>query len=160
MRPALRHADVPNETMAKDKSSEQVMRLPLLSMRLYRRAQGKLVRQVTMISLVIITLLIAWRSHITLKVSSEEDPFWTLGFPGGLAVLGLWISFRIVHMPRFADFLISVEAELNKVSWPSKPELIKSSIVVIVVIFLLAGVLYGYDLLWYAILQKFKIRRF
>ena len=146
--------------MAKDKSREQPMRLPLLSMRFYRRTQGRIVRQVTMISLVILTLLIAWRSHVTLKVSSDEDPLWTLAVPATLLLLGTWFSFRLVHLPRFADFLIAVEAELNKVSWPSQQELIKSSIVVIVVIFLLAGVLWGYDLLWYAILKKFKIRRF
>ena len=32
-----------------------------------------------------------------------------------------------MNMPRFADFLIAVEAEMNKVSWPSKAELIRSS---------------------------------
>ena len=48
-------------------------------------------------------------------------------------------------MPRFADFLISVEAEMNKVSWPSRGELYRASLVVIVVIFLLVAILFGYD---------------
>ena len=46
------------------------------------------------------------------------------------------------------DFLIAVEADMNKVSWPSKGELIRSSVVVIFVIFMLAVVLFGYDVLW------------
>ena len=37
---------------------------------------------------------------------------------------------------QFADFLIAVEAEMTKVSWPSRGELVRSSIVVILVIFL------------------------
>jgi len=41
------------------------------------------------------------------------------------------------------DFLIAVEAEMNKVSWPSRAELVRSAAVVIFVIFLLATVLFG-----------------
>ncbi len=62
--------------------------------------------------------------------------------------LGLWFAFRLVNMPRFADFLIAVEAEMNKVSWPSRTELIRSSIVVIVVLLLLTAVLFVYDIVW------------
>ena len=42
----------------------------------------------------------------------------------------------------------AVEAEMNKVSWPSKAELIRSSLVVIFVLFFLAVVLFGFDLVW------------
>ena len=96
---------------------------------------------------------------MTLVVSTDIDG-WNIGIPLGVMVLGLWFSFRIVHLPRFADFLIAVEAEMNKVSWPSTTELIKSSLVVIIVIFLLTGILFGYDLLWRAVLGLFEIRRF
>jgi preprotein translocase subunit SecE len=51
-------------------------------------------------------------------------------------------------MHRFADFLIAVEAEMNKVSWPSRAELVRSSVVVIMVLFLLAIVLFGLDIVW------------
>jgi preprotein translocase subunit SecE len=61
---------------------------------------------------------------------------------------GLWLAFRAVNIPRFADFLIAVEAEMNKVSWPSRSEMFRSAIVVIVTIFGLAFVLFGYDLIW------------
>ncbi len=128
-------------------------------MRLYKRSQGRTVRQTTMFSMIIITLLIVWRARLTLMVSTELEG-WNIGVPLAALVLGLWFSFRIVHVPRFADFLIAVEAEMNKVSWPSTTELIKSSLVVIIVIFLLTGVLFGYDLLWRAVLGLFQIRRF
>ena len=62
-----------------------------------------------------------------------------------MLALGAWISFRIVNLPKFADFLISVEAEMNKVSWPTSGELWRASMVVIAVIFFLAGLLFFYD---------------
>ena len=80
--------------------------------------------------------------------------------PGVLLVLGCWISFRAVNWPRFAEFLISVETEMAKVSWPQKRELVLSSIVVIVMIFLLAGVLFFYDIIWQAILQWIGVKTF
>ena len=58
------------------------------------------------------------------------------------------LRFRVVNMPRFADFLIAVEAEMNKVSWPSRSELVRSSIVVLITIFVLAVVLFAYDMFW------------
>jgi preprotein translocase subunit SecE len=59
---------------------------------------------------------------------------------------GLWASFRVVQMPSFADFLISVEGEMNKVSWPAGGELFRASVVVMFVIFFLAAILFIYDL--------------
>ncbi len=68
--------------------------------------------------------------------------------------MGWWVSFRIVNLPKFADFLISVEAEMNKVSWPSRGELWRASIVVIIVIFFLAALLFTYDIILKAIIGK------
>jgi len=62
-----------------------------------------------------------------------------------------------VNMPRFADFLIAVEAEMNKVSWPSRGELIRSSLVVIFVLFFLMGVLFGFDLFWGLVFEAIGI---
>ncbi len=61
---------------------------------------------------------------------------------------GVWMAFRVVNLPRFADFLIAVEAEMNKVSWPSRSEMIRSATVVMITIFGLAAVLLAYDLFW------------
>jgi preprotein translocase subunit SecE len=53
-----------------------------------------------------------------------------------------------VNVPGFADFLIAVEAEMNKVSWPTRTELYRSSVVVLVTIFVLAVVLFVFDFFW------------
>jgi len=53
-----------------------------------------------------------------------------------------------VNYPKFADFLVSVEAEMAKVSWPSKGELYRATVVVIVTMFLLAAMLFAFDTIW------------
>jgi preprotein translocase subunit SecE len=58
------------------------------------------------------------------------------------------MSYRVVNVPGCADFLIAVEAEMNKVSWPTRSELFRASMVVLIVIFSLAIVLSLYDFAW------------
>ena len=53
--------------------------------------------------------------------------------------------------------LIAVEAEMYKVTWPTRVELVRSSMVVMVVIFFLAGVLYFYDLFWRVLLSAIGV---
>jgi preprotein translocase subunit SecE len=108
----------------------------------YKRSQGRIARQLTLGAIAAIFAIAAWRM-------SDGGGTATTKFliPLAVAGVGTWIAFRIVNIPRFADFLISVEAEMNKVSWPSRGELYRSSLVVIVVIFLLTAILFTYDLL-------------
>ena len=111
---------------------------------LYKPSQGRVTRQVTCAVLWVVIALASLRLYQTLY---EADVWQYIGSLA-LLVVGFWAAYRAVNFPRFADFLIAVEAEMNKVSWPSKGELIRSSVVVIFVIFMLAVVLFGYDVLW------------
>ncbi len=111
---------------------------------LYKPSQGRITRQVTCAVLWLTVVLAALKLYQTLY----QAEIWQYAGPLTLVVVGFWAAYRAVNFPRFADFLIAVEAEMNKVSWPSKAELIRSSIVVIFVIFMLAIVLFGYDVLW------------
>jgi preprotein translocase SecE subunit len=70
------------------------------------------------------------------------------GLPALLLAGGVWVAYRLVNVPGFADFLIAVEAEVNKVSWPSRNELFRASVVVLITIFALAAVLALFDLFW------------
>jgi preprotein translocase subunit SecE len=65
--------------------------------------------------------------------------------PALVLVAGVWLGYRLVNYAPFADFLIAVEAEMNKVTWPSQTEMIRSAIVVIVIMFGLAVVIFAYD---------------
>ena len=78
--------------------------------------------------------------------------------PGAIVVVGVWLSFRLVNLPKFADFLIAVEAEMSKVSWPTRPELIRGSVVVIVTLVFLAVMLTLYDAIWQRLLAWLGVR--
>jgi preprotein translocase subunit SecE len=118
---------------------------------LYKRSQGRVTRQVTFAAAAITVFLGAWSLKDQLGVSvwlSENYSYLQYVIPGILLFAGGWIAYRVVNYPQFADFLIAVEAEMAKVSWPTRTELIRSSVVVIIVIFLLAAILFGLDIFW------------
>ena len=71
--------------------------------------------------------------------------------------LALWVAWRVVNYPAFADFLIATEAELNKVSWITRPRLIQDTIVVLVTVFLMAIFLFSMDQLWRVVLSNWPI---
>ena len=108
----------------------------------YKRSQGRIARQATFAALAIAVAIGAWRLSGTY---GGDSPLGRFVLPLAIALVGVWAAFRIVNIPRFADFLISVEVEMNKVSWPSRGELFRASMVVLVVIFLLTAILFGYD---------------
>jgi preprotein translocase subunit SecE len=119
----------------------------LFHLGLYKRTQGRITRRVTCVFLAGTFVIAAWQLTKWLDVGYQSGAV-VYGIPLVLVIFGIWASYRIVNLPRFADFLIAVEAEMNKVSWPSRTELVRSSLVVIFVIFFLAFVLYGFDFLW------------
>ncbi len=111
----------------------------------YKRSQGRVTRQVTFAVIAVTVALGLWQLSDSLVSYGTAVQY---GVPGLLLVAGLWFSFRLVNVAGFADFLIAVEAEMNKVSWPTRPELIRASLVVLISIFLLAGVLFAFDYIW------------
>jgi preprotein translocase subunit SecE len=90
--------------------------------------------------------------------SSLNDDLGIMRFlaPCILLAVGVWVSFRMVNTPSVADFLIAVETEMTKVSWPTRDEVIRSSIVIIFLIFTLAGILAVYDLFWWFVLRALQ----
>src|SRR5262249_18513474 len=65
-----------------------------------------------------------------------------------LLPLGLWFAFRVVNYPVFADFLIATEAELNKVSWTPRRQLLRDTVVVLVAVVLFTVFLFVVDQAW------------
>jgi preprotein translocase subunit SecE len=155
----------------------------LLSFGLYKRNQGKVTRQVTFAVLALTLAVGVWRLAQLLPIwfaSIGETPLGTIGgsapgsaftptlpdmgvlrflVPGVLLAAGIWFVFRLVNYPPFADFLIAVETEMTKVSWPSVDEVVRSSAVVIFLIFALAAILAAYDLFWWFVLRAIQGQR-
>lgn len=123
---------------------------------LYKPNQGRIVRQVTFLTTAFLGCLIAWEIKRSPLMSG-------MGAEGYLAMLGIaavmvWLTFRLVNYSVFADFLIAVEAEMNKVSWLTRRELWNASVVVIFVIFSMAAFLFLFDALWTKVFELIGIR--
>ena len=48
----------------------------------------------------------------------------------------IWLGWRLVNYPPFADFLIATEAEMNKVSWTTRKRLVQDTIIVLMTMLL------------------------
>ncbi len=146
-------------------------------MSVYKRNQGRVARQVTFAVLALALATGIWRLAQLLPVwfagaadmglgsaagsalsTGGSSDLGVLRFlvPGLLLAAGLWLLFRLVNYQPFADFLIAVETEMTKVSWPSADEVIRSSAVVIFLIFALAAILAAYDLFWWFVLRAIQ----
>jgi preprotein translocase subunit SecE len=117
----------------------------MLRVGIYKRSQGRVTRQVTFAA---IAAAIALGLYRLSALQAGNGPHWQFAVPGILLLIGLWACYRVVNVPAFADFLIAVEAEMNKVSWPTRSELFRASMVVLIVIFVLAALLALFDYLW------------
>ncbi|MDO5552684.1 MAG: preprotein translocase subunit SecE [Planctomycetia bacterium] len=120
----------------------------LLKVSLYKPNQGKIARRLTFLGLLVIFLAGSWciiRDHMFSWLSTDA-----LGDPSMLVALVNilffgWFSWRLVNFAPFADFLVSVEAEMTKVSWPSKTELFSTTKVVMIFMVLFIALIYVYD---------------
>jgi preprotein translocase subunit SecE len=153
----------------------------LLAAGIYKRNQGRLTRQLTVLALWALIALGCYTlktqmlddyregTRISLRIPFAKDPVWKLtgpgayairvGIPTALAAIGAWVAYRAVNYPRFADFLVSVEAEMAKVSWPGRDELYRATVVVIVVMVLLAVLLFAFDYFWQWFFQLIGVIR-
>jgi preprotein translocase SecE subunit len=128
----------------------------------FKPNQGLRVRRGTLIGLIIVGVcgIITLLQHRTLSAGA-----WTLDIPGTnlmiplmfgvnmtmpvvLGILLVWVAWRIVNWPAFADFLIATEAEVNKVSWTTRKRLVQDTIVVLVTVFLMTLFLFLVDVFW------------
>ncbi len=143
----------------------------------YKGNQGVRVRRGTIIALLAVGIcgIITIVSHRSLGSSryAANDWVWDIPFtktetvasiylplmhqihitvPILLAIGTLWVAWRVVNWPAFADFLIATEAEINKVSWTTARRLRQDTIVVLVTVFLFTAFLFVVDLLWIQVL--------
>jgi preprotein translocase SecE subunit len=146
----------------------------------YKKSQGLRVRRGTLLGILIMAACGIWTlwSHNALvyglpnpAAGVPNTNFWYLRIPFSekivpfladvrftvpllLSALSLWLAWRVVNWPAFADFLIATEAELNKVSWTTRKRLFQDTIVVLVTVVLFTVFLFMVDMLWGVLLSK------
>src|SRR5262245_16118759 len=132
----------------------------LLSGSMFKRNQGRLVRRLTAIAIAAVVLYGCW----SLSAWIENSPT-TAGLsrnvqmliPTMIALAGMWFAFRVVNYPPFANFLVSVEAEMDKVSWADLDYLKRAAAVVLCMMVFLGFVLALYDFLWFQLFSAIGI---
>ena len=135
----------------------------LFSADMYKRSQGRRVRQLTVTGL---GLFLAWGLYslsvqlVSAKPADWESGRWiwvAYGVPVLIGVVFSWGLFRIYNWPRFADFLIATEAEMGKVSWSTRSELQRATIVIVLTLFLMSGFLLSVDFVWSWVLEHIGV---
>jgi preprotein translocase SecE subunit len=131
----------------------------------YKRSQGQQVRRGTILGILILAGagIYTMLAHQTLQTGSQH---WDVAIPftaGAtwrvlpdvaftvpllLAAASLWLAYRVVNFPTFADFLIATEAELKKVSWTTRKRLVQDTIVVLTTVILMTAFLFVVDVMW------------
>jgi preprotein translocase subunit SecE len=124
---------------------------------IYKRSQGRVARQTTFFALFALAAFGDYRLMALMTSMGQQTPV-RLGVGALLLLVAAWVSYRLVNAPKFADFLIAVEAEMSKVSWPTRTELIRSVIVVMITLFALTAILFAYDAIWSGIFRMLGIR--
>ncbi|HEX8524901.1 MAG TPA: preprotein translocase subunit SecE [Tepidisphaeraceae bacterium] len=67
----------------------------------------------------------------------------------GVFLVGMFVLvFWLLNKPDYADFLIATDSEMKKVNWTSRKELIGSTKVVIIFMFLIAFLLFAFDFMF------------
>ncbi|APZ96070.1 preprotein translocase subunit SecE [Fuerstiella marisgermanici] len=113
---------------------------------LYKPTQGRMVRQVTFLAIAMVVAFGCFSLSVGL-LGGQTQPI-RVGVPLAVGLAVCWVAFRVVNIPQFADFLISVESELEKVVWPGRKQVMQSTVVVIVTMLFLGLFLFGVDLVW------------
>ena len=109
----------------------------------YKPTLGKTARRATMLGVLVLLLAGVY-------VAYQRNAFGVSAHINAvvcfiLALLSAWVSYRLVQFPTFAEFLVSVEAEMRKVYWPSGKEVKSTSKIVLIFMFLFVAMIYVYD---------------
>jgi preprotein translocase subunit SecE len=129
----------------------------IVSTEIYQRRQGKIVRRSTG-GVILLGFVLASQAlyYSVLFDLGTTKAYWIVG---AIIAVGAWLAFRIINHPPFAEFLIDVEAEMTKVTWPSWAELQRATVVVLATMFIFSILLFGYDIIWTKVLEWVGVLR-
>ncbi len=113
---------------------------------IYKRGQGKYTRLWSAFGAAIVVAIGCLGLYRKLETASlglsTRATLWIATMvPAGLFVVLALVIFWLVNKPSVADFMISAEGEMKKVSWSSKQEITVSTFIVIAVVIIMAALL-------------------
>jgi len=111
----------------------------------YKRNQGRKVRLAAVVALALLSVLAAGEAYIGLADPERYSPQVRLGVPVVVLAVLVGAGLYLLNRPRVADFLIETQSELDKVSWPSKQQVLGSTGAVLLLVLMVGVYLYGVD---------------
>jgi len=124
-----------------------------MAVEIYKRGQGKYTRLGSAFGIEIIVLLGCLQLYN--KLCAADLGLWVETMvPAGLFVVLNLLVFWLINKPSVADFMITAEGEMKKVSWSSKEEITVSTFIVILVVVILAIILGISDLSFQLIFDR------
>jgi preprotein translocase SecE subunit len=123
---------------------------------IYKKGQGYWTRMGTLAGVTLLGVMLAYTLWVQIPVTFfEPDEAGQItgrkvggAIAAGFLLIYSFIAIRLMNKPSNVDFLIATDSEMKKVNWTSRRELIGSSKVVIVFMFLIALYLFLNDIVW------------
>jgi preprotein translocase subunit SecE len=118
---------------------------------IYKSGQGYWTRMGTAMGAGLVAIFTTHFIYVDLRPRIpylREHPSVAMGIALGFLALAAVLIFYFINKPNTADFLIATDSEMKKVNWTSRKDLIGSTRVVIIFMFLIAGLLFGIDIVF------------
>jgi len=115
-----------------------------MAFKIYKRGQGYYTR---LYSALVSFVIVAMGCYVLYGKLQAGDNIWVGSLvPAGICLVFGLLIFWLVNRPNVADFMISAEGEIKKVSWSSRREILFSTIIVIFVLAFMAVMLWVTDM--------------
>jgi preprotein translocase SecE subunit len=133
---------------------------------IYKKGQGYWTRMGTVICVALIGAFTAYNLYAYIPtflpetIKGKTPVMIGLGVAVGFAIAYTIICWRLMNKPTNVDFLIATDSEMKKVNWTSRRELIGSTKVVVIFMFLTALFLFVCDIVFIFIMRLLHVLKF
>ena len=130
-----------------------------MAFRIYKPGQGYWTRLLTAIgvaTIVLASVRFLWRELSS--IASDDIRLYTqAGVCVGLILISGVVLWKVLNKSNAVDFMIATDAEMRKVNWPSRREIILSTVVVICGTFFLTLILWVINIVFGFLFIKINI---
>ena len=124
---------------------------------IYKPGQGRYTRIGTGAFLALFAGFGCSSLHIVLGMTERLSPLAQKVIPVGLFLALVAAIALLMNWPKLADFLIETEIEMARVIWPSRRDVMGSSLVVIITVLVMAAFLHGADWVLLKLLEGVRL---
>jgi preprotein translocase SecE subunit len=132
---------------------------------IYKKGQGYWTRMGTLAGVALLGVMLAYTLWVHIPPvfydpspeGQQQGGRVSGAIAAGFLLIYGFIAIRLMNKPKNVDFLIATDSEMKKVNWTSRRELIGSSKVVIVFMFMIASYLFLNDIIFGYLMYFMKV---